>query len=402
MTGGAEPSGTPTIAIVVGEESGDMLGADLIDAIRNIQPAAKFIGVSGERMTARGVESIFPVSEVAVMGISAVIVRLPGIIRRVRQTVEALVAAEPDILVIIDSPGFTHSVAKRVAKRLPSLPIVDYVSPSVWAWKPWRAKQMARFIDHVLALLPFEPEVHRRLGGPPCTYVGHPLIEKRALRPDKPKSPEKIKTPPVLVVLPGSRHSEISRLMEPFGQALGLVRQRFPDLQVILPAVGHLRETIAREAEGWPVRPRIVDGEEAKYAAFRQADVALAASGTVTLELALAQVPMVVAYRVEWIGRVFRPLLKVSSIVLANLVIGRNVVPEFLNGESDPETLADHVVRLLEPGPERRDQLEGFRLLDEKMRLPDGQAPSEKAAGIVIGLLNSGKPGDQVRLDSGT
>lgn len=401
MTDRADTSGSPTIAIVVGEESGDMLGADLIDAIRNILPAARFIGVAGERMTARGMESIFPVSEVAVMGISAVIARLPGIIRRVRLTVKELVSAEPDILVIIDSPGFTHSVAKRVARRLPDLPIVDYVSPSVWAWKPWRAKQMARFIDHVLALLPFEPDVHRRLGGPPCTYVGHPLVEKRSLRPDTPESREQIKEPPVLVVLPGSRRSEIDRLMEPFGEALGIVRDRFPDMEVVLPAVAHLRETITEQAESWPVRPRIVSGEEAKYDAFRQADVALAASGTVTLELALAQVPMVVAYRVEWIGRVFRPLLKVSSIVLANLVIGRNVVPEFLNEESDPQTLAAHVIRLLEPGAERREQLEGFRLLDEKMRLPDGQAPSEKAAGIVVDLLKSGKVRDQVRLDSG-
>jgi lipid-A-disaccharide synthase len=396
------PPDQPKIAIIVGEESGDMLGAGLIDAIRKSVPDAQFLGVAGERMNARGVESLFPVSDVAVMGISAVIARLPKILRRIRQTAAGIVAAQPDMLVIIDSPGFTHSVAKRVARKLPELPIVDYVSPSVWAWKSWRARQMARFIDHVLALLPFEPEVHRRLGGPPCTYVGHPLIEKRGLLRPEGGNRAEIGSPPVLVVLPGSRQSEIGRLMAPFGEAVALIQKQHPDLEVILPAVNHLREKIADMAADWPVPPRIVAGEDEKYAAFRKADCALAASGTVTLELALAQVPMVVAYRVEWIGRRFKHLLKVPSIVLANLIIEENVVPEFLDEESDPQTLADQVLSLLEPGDARDRQLAGFRRLDEKMQLPGGLSPSDKAAAIVLDVLARSKKGGQVRFDSGT
>ena len=319
-----------------------------------------------------------------------------------RQTVSGILEARPDILVIIDSPAFTHSVAKRVAKKMPDLPIVDYVSPSVWAWKSWRAKQMARFIDHVLALLPFEPAVHRRLGGPPCTYVGHPLIEKQSLLLPAGVDRSLVKNPPVLLVLPGSRHSEIDRLTEAFGDAVSIVRQQYPDIEIILPTVDHLRAKLEQMTANWPVRPKIVAGEVDKFAAFRKADVALAASGTVTLELALAQVPMVVAYRVEWIGRQFKHLLKVPSIVLANLIIEDNVVPEFLDEHSDPQTLADNLLRLLQPGSERDRQLAGFRTLEEKMRLPDGVAPSDKAAGIVIDILNSGKGDPQVRLDNGT
>ena len=388
------------VAIVVGEESGDRLGADLIAAIRKLDPDTEFLGVAGERMREHGVDSLFPMSDVAVMGISAVVGRLPVILKRIRQTVQALVLARPDILVIVDSPGFTHSVARRVSRRLPDLPVVNYVSPSVWAWKSWRAKQMSGFIDHVLALLPFEPEVHRRLGGPPCTYVGHPLIEKLSLLRGNEDARTNIGDPPVLVVLPGSRRSEIDRLMAPFGEAVARIGEVFPDMQVVLPAVSHLLGDIERKVRSWPVKPEIVTGDVEKFAAFRRADVALAASGTVTLELALAQVPMVVAYRVEWIGRKLKRFLKVPSIVLANLIIEENVVPEFLDECSDPRTLADHVIALMRPGPEREKQLSGFRLLDEKMALAGGIAPSERAARIVLQVLNRRKE-SQPRLDSG-
>jgi lipid-A-disaccharide synthase len=167
------------IALVIGEESGDHLGAGLIDAIRRRRPNAVFVGVAGERMQARGMKTLFPIGDVAVMGLASIIRHLPRIVRRGHDTVDAVLQDQPDVLVVIDSPGFTHAVAKRVARRS-DLPIIDYVSPSVWAWGPWRARKMARYIDHVLALLPFEPAAHARLGGPPCTYVGHPLIERIA------------------------------------------------------------------------------------------------------------------------------------------------------------------------------------------------------------------------------
>ncbi|HMB48028.1 MAG TPA: lipid-A-disaccharide synthase [Afifellaceae bacterium] len=390
------------IAMIVGEESGDRLGAGLIDALAKSLPDADFFGVGGQQMRARGVESLFPISDIAVMGISAVVARLPMIYRRIRQTVRHVVERKPDMLIIIDSPGFTHSVARRVAGKLPDLPVVNYVSPSVWAWKSWRAKQMTRYVDHVLALLPFEPAAHQRLGGPPCTYVGHPLIENQDLLESSGEDRSQVKDPPTLLVLPGSRRSEIDRLAAPFGEAVAMIVKEHPGMEVILPAVDHLAGQLENVTAGWPVRPRIVTGETEKFAAFRRADAALAASGTVTLELALAQVPMVVAYRVEWLGRRFKFLLKIPSIVLANLIIEENVVPEFLDEDSDPRTLADHVLRLLRPGSERNRQLAGFRTLQEKMSLPEGVAPSDKAAGIVVEVLRRPKSRRQRRLESGT
>jgi len=401
------------VALIVGEESGDQLGAGLIDAIRAHEPQAQFIGVAGERMIARGMPTLFPVADVSLMGFAAIVGRLPKILMLIRRTARAIVAASPDILVIIDSPGFTHSLAERVARRLPDLPIVDYVSPSVWAWKPWRARRMAKIMDHVLALLPFEPAVHKRLGGPPCTYVGHPLIERLDdLRPAPGERPP-LSAEPTLLVLPGSRTSEIRRLMAPFGAAIAELsqaraREGRTELKVILPAVAHLSEEIAERAATWPVKPEIVVGEAAKLAAFRGAHAALAASGTVTLELALAGVPMVVAYRVEILARMLKWLVKVPSIVLANLVIGENVVPEFIDNEGSPQVLARQLAPLLGDSEARARQLAGFARLDTLLALPGGMTPSEKAAAIVLDLAAGGgrrAAGDdaaQPRLVSGT
>ncbi len=375
------------VAIVVGEESGDQLGAGLIDALRRRHPDCIVFGVAGDRMIARGATTAFPVSDVAVIGIGSIIAHVPRIVRRVYQAVDAIVAERPDILVAVDSPGFTHSVAERVKRRLPQVPLVDYVSPSVWAWKAWRAPRMAKFFDHVLALLPFEPDVHRRLRGPPCTYVGHPLVERVAeLRP-APGERDPLSENPVLVVLPGSRRSEIKRLMAPFGEAVARIAAAHPGVEVLLPAVGHLRAEIEAELAGWPVKPRIVTGEAEKFAAFRRAHAALAASGTVTLELGLAGVPMVVAYRVDPIARMLKPLLRVPSIVLVNLIIGENAIPEYLDQAGSPEVLAADVSALLREGPERARQIEALARLDQAMALPDGAQPSELAADIVLKTL---------------
>jgi lipid-A-disaccharide synthase len=379
-----------TIALVVGEESGDQLGAGLIDAIRRIRADARFIGVAGERMQARGMGSVFPVGDVAVMGFGSILRHLPRIVRRGYQAVAAVVEARPDALVIIDSPGFTHAVAKRVARGLPDLPIVNYVSPSVWAWNPGRARRMTRYVDHVLALLPFEPEAHARLGGPPCTYVGHPLIERLGdLRPGHGERGA-VDEAPVLLVLPGSRRTEITRLMAPFGEAVRLIAEARPEVEILLPAVPHLAEEIESAAASWSVRPTIVRGETEKFAAFRRAHAALAASGTVTLELGLAGVPMVVAYRVDPVARRLKRFLKVPSIVLTNLVLGENAIPEFLDEASSPETLARETLALLEDSPARRAQLEALARLDTAMALPGGGRPSDRAAEIVVEAAENG------------
>jgi lipid-A-disaccharide synthase len=311
--------------------------------------------------------------------------RLPGIVARVYRTVDAIVAARPDAVVIIDSPDFTHQVARRVRRRLPGTPIVNYVSPSVWAWRPGRARTMRAYVDHVLALKPFEPDAHLRLGGPACTYVGHPLVERLAeLRPAPGERRAFGAGPVELLVLPGSRRSEVSRLMEPFGGAVRLIAERTPGpLLVTVPAVAHLRDEIEARARDWPVRPRFVHGEEAKWAAFRGAHAALAASGTVTLELALAGVPMVVAYRVSRLEEQLKYLIKVPSIVLVNLILGENAIPERIQGDCTPEKLSDALLPLLREGSERAAQLAAFARLDDLMAIGDGETPSGRAARIV-------------------
>jgi lipid-A-disaccharide synthase len=304
-----------------------------------------------------------------------------------RGVVAAFPPPRPDVLVIIDSPDFTHRVARRVRNFMPGLPIVDYVSPTVWAWRGGRAAEMRGYVDHVLALLPFEPAAHRRLGGPPCTYVGHPLLERLDdLTPDAEDRRRRESKPPLLLVLPGSRRSEIERLMPVFATTLERLADKIGSFDAVLPAVSHLEDEIRKRVASWRVRPRIISSEAEKFAAFRSARAALAASGTVTLELALAHVPMVIAYKLSRIEFQARHFISVTSIVLPNLILGENVVPEFLQERCAPEALADALGRLIAGGYERDAQDLGFARLGEMLRLQPGEMPSMRAADIVLSI----------------
>ena len=375
------------IYLVAGEESGDQLGAELMRALRRARPDREFVffGLGGARMQREGLETLFPMEEISVMGILPVIAKLPGIVARAYRVIADIVARDPDALVIIDSPDFTQPIAKRVHRRAPQIPIVNYVSPSVWAWRPGRARKMRGYIDHVLALKPFEPAAHERLGGPPCSYVGHPLVERRdALQPAEGERRPLGDGPLELLVLPGSRRSELRRLAEPFAGALARFREDWPgEINLILPAVAHLAPEITQITRDWPIVPQIVLGEEAKFAAFRRGQAALAASGTVTLELALSGVPMVVAYKVSRLEEQLKHLIKVDSIVLANLILGENVIPEFIQADCAPGPLADALRDIVIPGPARDAQLAGFARLDAAMDI-GGEAPSDRAARLVL------------------
>ena len=354
-----------------------------------------FLGVGGEDMERAGLASQFPLEDVAVMGFASILARLPRIVSRVYRTVDAAVAAEPDAVVIIDAPEFTHPIAKRIRKRAPNIPIIDYVSPSVWAWRPGRARKMRAYVDHVMALLPFEPAAHQRLGGPPCTYVGHPLIEALDWLQDLDPMPlaERLQLDPgrlTLVVLPGSRTNEVTRLMQPFGEALELLHARRIRPQVIIPVVPHVRALVERHMQSWTVKPHLVEGEEDKFPAFKLAHAALAASGTVTLELALAGTPMVVAYKVDALSARMRFLLNVPSVVLANLVLETNAFPEFLQEECTPDKLAAALEQLLRDTPERRAQLAALARIPQKMLL-DGGTPSDFAAELVLDYAAHGR-----------
>jgi lipid-A-disaccharide synthase len=385
-----EPQARPlSIYIVAAEESGDALGAALVRALKaRLGDALTFNGVGGRAMAAAGIVSPFAIDELSIMGIAAVPRRLPMIFRRIRETAAAVVAARPDALVIIDSPDFTHRVARRVRWLAPKIPILDYVSPSVWAWRSGRARAMRAYVDQVLAILPFEPAVHVKLGGPPCLYVGHPMVEHIAeLRPNAEEAHRRRANPPVVLVLPGSRGSEIRHLLGTFGAAIAQVAARSGPMELVLPTVPHLMAQVRAGVAGWAVAPRIVVEPADKWAAFRRARAALAASGTVTLELALAGIPTVAAYRlsiVEWnIARLLRMRSTLPSVILANLVLGENVIPELLQSACTPERLAEALLPLLSDTAQRQRQIEAFGRLDAIMAI-GGEAPSAKAAAIVL------------------
>ncbi|WP_035725769.1 lipid-A-disaccharide synthase [Bradyrhizobium murdochi] len=383
------------IFLIATEESGDRLGASLMKVLRQrLGDAVQFEGVGGRAMAREGLESLFPIEELSIIGLAAVVKELPKILGLIKETAIVVTEASPDILVIIDSPDFTHRVARRVRAKDPKIPIVDYVSPSVWAWRPGRARAMLKYVDHVLALLPFEPEAYRRLHGPPCTYVGHPLTEQLAsLRPNADESRRRAESPPVLLVLPGSRRNEIRHHMAVFGQAVGLLQEQGVAFELMLPTMPHLQEAVVDAVKGWPVQPQVVIGEQDKRAAFRIAHAALAKSGTVTLELALAGVPMVTGYRVGAIEAwILRRAIKVNSVILANLVIGENVIPELLQEDCTPEKLAAALRDVLSDSDLRRKQLEAFGKIDGIMSTGN-QPPSVRAADIVLATMHQARRG---------
>ena len=381
------------IFLIATEESGDRLGASLMKVLKQrLGGAVRFEGVGGQAMAREGLTSLFPIERLSIMGLVAVAKQFPAILRLIRDTAAAVTQASPDILVIIDSPDFTHRVAKRVRARDPSIPIIDYVSPSVWAWRQGRARAMRRYVDHVLALLPFEPAEYARLQGPPCSYVGHPLAEQVAsLRPNAEEQKRRDQTSPVLLVLPGSRRSEIRHHMLAFGVTLGRLAEEGSAFELVLPTMPHLLDAVREGARRWKVEPRIVLGEQEKRAAFRVAHAALAKSGTVTLELALAGVPMVAAYRggaVE--ALIMRSMIKSNSVILANLVIGENVVPEFIQQDCTSKKLFPALRDVVADTPLRRRQLEAFARLDTIMST-GRQPPSVRAADIVLATLRKAR-----------
>ncbi len=377
---------SPHIFLVAGEESGDRLGATLIAAIKQrTQGRARFSGVGGAHMAAEGAPSLFPLGDLAIIGFGGILTRLPKIFRRIRETADAVISAKPDALVIIDSPEFTHRVARAVRDRAPDIPIVDYVCPSVWAWRPGRARAMRTYIDLVLALLPFEPKVMGELGGPPCSYVGHPLIEQLdELRPNELEKRLRMAGPPLLLVMPGSRSGEIRRLAPVFGAAVGRVAKQFGDIEAVVPAVPRLADMVRTAVASWRVPTRVMTDAGEKNEAFRTARAALTKSGTSTLELALAGVPMVAAYKVSVIEELAaRLLVNVPSAILANLTLGENVVPEYIQRDCTAVRLASAVLPLLADTPERRRQIDAFARLDAIMEVGIVQ-PSDRAASLVL------------------
>lgn len=380
------------IFLIAGEPSGDALGGRLIAALRRAAGNRfEFIGIGGERMAAEGLTSLFPLTDIAVMGLTEVVPRLPLLLRRIRETAAAIRQIAPAAVVTIDAPSFGLRVADRV--RSTGIPLIHYVAPQLWAWRPGRARALARRVDHLLALLPFEPEFFGKLGVP-CTYVGHPVLEDALL----PTSADAFRArhgiaphTPVVVVMPGSRIGLARRMWPVFAAALERAVERRSDLHVVLPTVTGT-EAFVRGAAGRLCQPHtIISTADERRAAFSTASAALTVSGTATMELAVAGVPMVVAYRVGAVTEFLaRRMIAVPHVAMPNLILGRPAVPELLQADCTPEHLAGELIQLLNGGAtaQRRDLAEICRRLGLDEIRAGGAKPSDRAAAVIIGAID--------------
>jgi lipid-A-disaccharide synthase len=380
----------PFIFIIAGEPSGDALGGALIAALRErVGDGLRIAGIGGERMREEGVDSLVPLADLAVAGVAEVLPRARVILRHVRATVATIRQSRPDAVVTIDSSGFSWRIAHGLRRRGENLPLIHYVAPMVWAWRAGRSRRMARWYDHLLTLLPFELPYFERVGLA-CTYVGHPVIGGGAgsgngarFRAAQGVAPETL----VLTVLPGSRAGEVRRLMPIFGAALRLVEATFGHFRVAVPTVENVAELVAAGVRDWPGAPIMLRGNAAKYDAFAASRAALAASGTVALELAMARLPMTVAYRLARSTEILLDrVVKVRQVNLVNLILGRTLVTEHLGPDCTPERLAETLVELIRDERVRAAHLEGY---DAAMRLlgAGGISPSLRAADSILEIV---------------
>jgi len=381
----------PVVMLVAAEASGDALGAGLAAAIRKRLPNARFVGLGGERMAAEGVESPFDYSELSVLGFMEGIAAYPRVMRRVRDMAKLAARERPDVAVLIDSWGFTLRVAQALRRADPTLPLIKYVGPQVWASRPGRAKVLAQAFDHLLAILPFDAPFYEPFGFP-VTFVGNPALATDFAKTDPKRLRASIGAGAddlILLVLPGSRPGEIKRVMPSFEDAVNLLKADRPGLQVVIPVADSVAEAVKARVAGWPHRAHVVEGESAKRDAMKAATVALACSGTVTTELALAGAPMVVGYRLSNLTHALaKRLLRTPWVVLFNIAARKFVAPEMIQDDCNGRDLAREVARRLDdPELRRRQVAEQNAALDAMGRgEPD---PSEKAAGVVIGLIRT-------------
>jgi lipid-A-disaccharide synthase len=400
----ADSQAAPFIFIVAGEPSGDALGGALIAALRERTAGRlRIAGIGGEFMAEQGLTSLVRLADLAVAGVAEVLPRAPVILRHVRETVRAIEKMRPDAVVTIDSSGFSWRIAHRLRRHGERLPLVHYVAPMVWAWRAGRARRMARWYDHLLTLLPFEPPYFERVGLA-CSYVGHPVLESGAERGDAARfraahgiAGEEL----VLTVLPGSRGGEVSRLLPIFGAALRRLEAMLGPFRVAVPTVETVAERVTTGVGDWPGRPIVLRGAAAKYDAFAASRAALAASGTVALELALAGVPMVVAYRLNPMTEaLLDKLLHVRRYSLVNLLLDHPVVPELVRGDCNPERIATELDALIGDERVRSAHREGY---DQAMRrlAAGGSSPSRNAADKILAIIAARRQGEPVPQQEG-
>ena len=395
----------PRLFLIAGEPSGDLLGGALLAGLRELcGPDLTLEGIGGSEMAAQGMPSLFPMEELSVMGIAEILPRAPNLLRRIRQTADAVIVARPDALITIDSPDFCLRVARKARASLPDLRVIHYVAPSVWAWRPGRAAKMARHVDHVLALLPFEPP-YMQAAGMTCDFVGHPVAARPVATPDEIAA---IRADlgigadqRLMLALPGSRRGEVSRHAPVFAEVIRRLRAGAPDLAVVVPAAGAVadltRGLLPPDADGWPrvldptgADPALADAR--KRAIFATADAALAASGTVSLELAAAGTPMVIAYAANpFSAFLAKRLVRIDTVTLVNLVTDTRTIPEFLLENCTPDLITPALSALLDdPATAAAQRAAGSRAMDLLGRGAD--PPGLRAARSVLAHLGAGKP----------
>jgi len=378
------------IFLIAGEASGDLLGANLMRGLKSVRPDIHFHGVGGKHMQAEGLASLFPMEELSVMGLAEVLPRLFHIMGRIRQTVKAVLNVKPHVVVTIDSPDFCFRVAKKIKAKNKSIPCVHYVAPSVWAWRPKRAEKVSKFLDHILTLLPFEPPYFEQ-HGLGATFVGHPIVEQISNRGDGGRFREKYglkPNQPVFCLLPGSRMSELSRLLDKFSETADIVLRRRHQAVIVIPTLPHLKPYIENFFVGKGINPIVVTDDRDKYDSFAAGTAALAASGTVTLELAVADTPHIIAYKLNPVSAwVARHLIKTPYVNLINILLRRPVVPELLLDECEPEPMSKALLKLMDDKDARAQQLMDFRQALIKIGLGDPQTPGEKAAEAVLAVI---------------
>lgn len=380
-----------SVYLIAGEPSGDVLGGRLIKGLRKIaSDNITIAGVGGPNMTAEGLDSLFPMHELSIMGIVEVVPKIPMLLSRIKQTTADIIEKKPDVVVTIDAPDFCFRVAKRLAGK--GIPIVHYVAPSVWAWRPGRAKKVAALVDHVMCLLPFEPPYFTR-EGVDATFVGHSILESGADRGDGAAFRARHGIPndaSLLCVLPGSRHGEVSRLMGVFGDTLQGVHNQVEGLHIVLPTISSVADHVRSESKNWK-NTLVVEGDTEKYDAFAASNASLAASGTVSLELGLAGVPSIIAYRMAPVSAyIARKFVKLDYVSIINLILKREAMPELLLEDCTVEKLTPAVTSLLKSEDAQAKQKSAFADALKQLRAADSK-PSDTAARVVYDVAVSSK-----------
>ena len=373
------------IYLVAGEPSGDLIGAGLMQACHDqADYPIQFDGIGGLRMKEHGLTSLFPMTDLSIMGLIEILPRIPHILKRLHQTIDHIKKIQPDVIVTLDAPSFNF----RLVKRLQNLdtPLVHYTAPTVWAWRPGRAKKIAKIYDHLLTLFSFEPPYFEK-HGLPTTFVGHPLVEKNIDQVDPTLFRQQHSLNhdvPIVCLLPGSRFGELTKLLPVFAQTMHALLKKMPDLKIVIPTLAHLQSRVQQFFQNYGLSPIIVIHDNEKYQAMRAVSVALAASGTITLELALARTPMVVAYKVHTLTAwILKFLIKTSWVALPNILLKKPIVGEYIQDDCNPEKLSDALYDILNNPSIREQQCMNLQYVTEYLS-KNHESPNQRAAKVIL------------------